>query len=615
LAAVAAAILAPNAGCGDRPADTVRLAESSNGPRAWTSPSSSATAAPAAQPLRGLTPSRAGCDTVPVFDAGAGVGTVCVEELSKLGLTIVDLSDEWTPKIFQRDPATGDSSNYRKTYIRLASLAKADLGLYGITPSLTTLAERLADEKRQACQAAIDRAPLARLHEELLAADERTAAALPKKPEAKPATLAAQGQLVCDRFLSPGQVRGVPGRSTEVALDAFRRRHMIVARGGLDADSVGALALAGDELDFRALLRGLRERVADAAGLIEDGSASGVAAPVVDRQLDFSRFTPRGPTSKVAGGAPDYVGAATDAAARALGWTSAANARAFVAALGERGLSDARVAVKLPPTPAYHSPSMEIRVEIDRGDVFYDTPGRAAAARKGMDSIAMPSFVVYARDGGRERPLVRWATTIGGWQKERVEEGEVVLKYKGSDVGDRVWRHLVAAPAWMPPDSTPEDELLREDDEGNLELKRSLIEPGYGNAYGLVMLIHEEPTDNGTDTVWNDNGIRTHGSVSYRSIVRGQSHGCHRLYNHLALRLSGYLLAHRPHQRRGKMHAGYKRTLEWKGQSIEVDVPTRGYLYELLEPIPVRVLEGRIVGEAQEPSAGFIRLKRDPTTE
>ena len=62
------------------------------------------------------------------------------------------------------------------------------------------------------------------------------------------------------------------------------------------------------------------------------------------------------------------------------------------------------------------------------------------------------------------------------------------------------------------------------------------------------------------------------------------------------------------------MRAGYKRTLEWQGQSIDVDVPTRGYLYELLEPIPVRVLEGRIMGDAKIPTSSVIRLKTDPTS-
>lgn len=204
---------------------------------------------------------------------------------------------------------------------------------------------------------------------------------------------------------------------------------------------------------------------------------------------------------------------------------------------------------------------------------------------------------------------MRWATTIGGWKKERTEDGEVALKYKQSDVGDRVWRQIIAAPAWLPPDSTPESDLVHEDRDGNLVLKRDLVQPGHRNAYGLVMLIHDQEVDKGGKTTWIDRGIRTHGSVDYGSIQKGTSHGCHRLYNQLALRLSGFLLQHRTSVRRGKMEVGYHRTLAIDEQTIEVDVPVRGYLYELDPPVPVRVLEGRIAGEEQKPVSSVIPLK------
>jgi hypothetical protein len=208
--------------------------------------------------------------------------------------------------------------------------------------------------------------------------------------------------------------------------------------------------------------------------------------------------------------------------------------------------------------------------------------------------------------------LVRWATTIGGWKKERTEDGEIALKYKESDVGDRVWRQLIAAPAWLPPDSTPESDLIYEAPDGALSLKRSLIEPGYRNAYGLAMLIHHEPLVKGDKTTWLDRGIRTHGSVNYSSIQNGTSHGCHRLYNQLVLRMSGFLLQHRTHVARGKMRAGYERTLEYKDDTIDVVIPTRGYLYELDPPVPVRVLEGNIAGAAQKPVSQIRLAPVDP---
>jgi hypothetical protein len=300
------------------------------------------------------------------------------------------------------------------------------------------------------------------------------------------------------------------------------------------------------------------------------------------------------------------VGRATDKAARELGWTSPDAARAFLASRGKEGLHALRVAVALPSAPAYHAREMNLHVEIDRGDVFYEMPGQAALERKKLGEVRRPSFVLYAKDGDHDVPLVRWSTTIGGWKKERTEDGEVGMKYKESDVGDRVWRQVLAAPAWLPPDSTPETDLVTEAKDGNVFAKKSLIQPGYGNAYGLVMLIHDEAVEHGGKTTYVDHGIRTHGSVDYRSIQRGESHGCHRLYNQLALRLSGFLLDHRHYVRRGKVNVGYHRSVEVNDQTVEIDVPTRGYLYELEPPVPVRVLRGRIAGERQKPVSSVV---------
>ncbi|HTJ82050.1 MAG TPA: hypothetical protein VL400_10015 [Polyangiaceae bacterium] len=546
----------------------------------------------------------------PVLAAGAPNGSVCVEDAAANGLTLVDLSDTWTPRVFAIDPETHDAPEYREKYLALASQPSADLGLYGIAPNVSLVARRLGDEARRACDAGVDLAAIAALRSDLAAApDARAASALLRSPARKPAIIAVQTELACAGFMKKAAVSGVMGPSTQIGLDAFRRRHMIVG-AGLDDATLGALALGGDELELCALLRVLRERVAEAAGLIEDGSASETRAKVADRDLDFSRFAPR-VEEALPGGAPDLVDEATDAAARALGWTSPDAARAFFAERGKDGAKGLTVALALPPPPAYHSAAMELRVEIDRGDVFYELPGQAAVAKKKAGVLRGPTFVVYAKDGEIERPLIRWATTIGGWKKERTEDGEVGLKYKGSDVGDRVWRQIIAAPAWMPPDSTPETDLLHETKDGTFALKQDLIQPGYRNAYGLVMLIHDEVVQKGSETRFVDHGIRTHGSVDYRSIQRGESHGCHRLYNQLALRLSGYLLAHRTHVRKGKMRAGYHRTLEHEGETVEVDVPTRGYLYELDPPVPVHVLEGRIAGERQKPMSSVIPLATD----
>ncbi len=551
-------------------------------------------------------PSRAGCEAVPAFAGGEENGTVCVEDAAANGLTVIDLSDTWTPRVFAIEPGASSAPEYRARYLELANQANADLGLYGITPSISAVARRLVDEKRRTCEAAIDLAPLGELRAARdAAADARAAAALLKAPVGRAAIAAAQAELACAGLLGKGAQKGALSAGTEAALDAFRRRNMIVG-AGLDEDTLAAVALGGDELDLRAVLRVLRERVADAAGLVEDGSASGAHALVAGRDLDLSSFA--SPAEEpLEDGAPDLVDAATDQAARALGWTSPDDARAFFFPRAARA-PKMRVAVALPAPPAYHAKAMELRVEIDRGDVFYELPGQAALARKKLGEVRRPSFVVYAKDGDGERPLIRWSTTIGGWKQERTEEGEVAMKYKESDVGDRVWRQILAAPAWLPPDSTPEGDLVYEAKDGSPSVKRDLIQPGYRNAYGLVMMIHHEQVTHGGETRYVDHGIRTHGSVDYRSIRRGESHGCHRLYNQLALRLSGFLLEHRSHVRRGKLNAGYHRTLEWHDQTVEVDVPTRGYLYELDPPVPVRVLKGRVAGERQKPVSSLVPI-------
>lgn len=549
-------------------------------------------------------PSRPGCDAVPVFVRGSSAGSTCVDDAAKDGLTVLDLSDDWTPRVFAPALESQEAPEYRAKYLELAKLSNADLGLYGIAPTMTVLVNRLADSARLACDAGLNMAPLTELSAGLAGpSDPRTAAAL-KGAKAKSVVATIQSELACAGLLKPKTATGVMNSSTQVALEAFRKRHMIVG-SGLDADTVRALALGGEELAFRGVLRGLRERVADASALLEDGSASNQPAKVLERELDLTHLPPVG--DALDNGAPDLIDQATDTAARELGWISPQAVREFVAGHGPDGLKRMRVAVTLPPAPTYHSATMDLRVEIDRGDVFYEVPGQA---RRKMEHRS-PSFVLFARSGDRDVALMRWGTTIGGWKKERSEDGEISLKYKESDVGDRMWRRIIAAPAWMPPDSTPETDLVSQSKEGTYTLKRDLIMPGYRNAYGLVMLIHDEAIVRGGKTTWADHGIRTHGSVDYRSIRSGTSHGCHRLYNQLALRLSGFLLQHRASARRGRIAAGYHRSLQMEDQTVEVDIPTRGYLYEMDPPVPVRVLEGRIVGAAEKPISMVPVIKTD----
>ena len=112
--------------------------------------------------------------------------------------------------------------------------------------------------------------------------------------------------------------------------------------------------------------------------------------------------------------------------------------------------------------------------------------------------------------------------------------------------------------------------------------------------------------EDGTVRAEIDNGIRTHGSVDYMSILRRYSHGCHRLYNMDAVRLFSYVLRHRDYTRHGQQNVGVRRNLEVDGKSYLMKIDTRGYKYELVEPIPIRVLEGRIRGSRQYPVEDYV---------
>jgi hypothetical protein len=172
-----------------------------------------------------------------------------------------------------------------------------------------------------------------------------------------------------------------------------------------------------------------------------------------------------------------------------------------------------------------------------------------------------------------------------------------MLAYKESPAGSFIVRDVIAAPRWIPPESTPPRDLLRPRGEGRWAVRYDTFGPHYASAYGLAMLVHHR-VDGPKLT---DGGIRTHGSVSYQSIHEGFSHGCHRLHNHRAVRLSGFLLSHRNHEVRGPIQLGYARTFEFRKQTKRMEFDSRGFRYELTPPLPVEVLAGRVMGNARGP--------------
>jgi hypothetical protein len=163
----------------------------------------------------------------------------------------------------------------------------------------------------------------------------------------------------------------------------------------------------------------------------------------------------------------------------------------------------------------------------------------------------------------------------------------------------------VASPVWMPPENTPPKDLLTrktlDRDKGAVTVVNTdVIGPGFQSAYGLVMAIHHRRGG-------GDNQIRTHGSVDYTSIARRYSHGCHRLVNTRAVRLFDFILRRRPFQRLGNQPLVLRKHFSVEDKEYEYLIDTRGYYYELKQPIPVLVTRGNIKGERKSPIQEYVQ--------
>jgi hypothetical protein len=408
---------------------------------------------------------------------------------------------------------------------------------------------------------------------------------------------AVQRHLVCDGLYDPSFVDGNYTWQTSTPIEQFQRGAAVLPSGWLDADTRAALVVGSRERDFRTALRALRERVVAATGLIEDGTAGAGMGTVVGRRLEpRSTWHAKGYTP-APDAAPDLISAATDVAAHALGWDDASATLAFLEAHGEGGAQPMpRVAIALPPPPPWHQAQMDLSIVIDRGDVWYDpVPIPHTPARR-------PALTLYVHDGARTIALVRWPTTIGGWQDEKSEASEVDKKWKESPVGHRVWHDLWVAPTWIPPDGTPDKDLVRVGDDERYHLRRDVLGPGYRSAFGLTAFVHQVPVTHRRGPVtYDEEGIRTHGAANLSSIATGISHGCHRLLGVDALRLAGFVLAHRAHTPRGEQRTIWKRIVRYKTRTFPAEVRTRGYLVEIDPPVPVEVLRGTIKSARKRP--------------
>ena len=588
-------------------------------------------------------------DAVPVYEDGEPTDEeVCPDTTD---LAIVSLDDDWTPRVLQEAPELGErgAQPYRDTYLALANerfdvlddenSERRYLELYGIFPTRSLLIARLQDQERHQCHAAIDDTPLTefegrinfrwdpdlrgrlvRRHRNLKARVERLVEReeevdepsdledhpehsrvyerFERSREAVEAIRTAQEHLACDGMIDLEEVeRGVLDVKTMRALRRYQRKHFVVGRGHLAEDTVDALAEDSRELDFRATLRMLRERVVDATGLLADGSASHGHREVLGRELDPPELRFRSGQPAAPNGAPDRIAEATEAAAEALGLTDPETAAEQLRALPER------VAIRLPESPTFlaRDGNRVMWTEIHKGE---------ADGERGPDHVARPVMTIYAMEGDQPVALVRWPTTIGGVKEVENSAGWVHERRFESPTGEFVWRDVVASPAWLPPPSTP-DEALTLGGGSSWRPNDDLLGPGYESAYGLAMVIHHrirESDDPDEEPRFIDDGIRSHGSVSYRSITHGTSHGCHRLYNHLAVRLTSHLLAHRRHTREGNEELNYSRVVRHRGRSAKIEVDSRGYFYELDPPVEVLVAEG----EAPGPNDAPIRFTQQP---
>ncbi len=600
-------------------------------------------------------------DRVFLFD-GDSVRVVTIAQARKAGYRIVDLSDDHVPFIFsEQTPGLSDraQNEYQKTYVDVANDRTDESGrplgpdqhnyveLFGIHPSLSVLQKRFLGDEAKACYDQLDTKLLSQfraviryrggkqasreldrfriLERQVRRAEKRTGrrslSALAKLAKYRWLVRAyrraqvrvevinqTQLRLKCEGLLGAGEHvrRRVFDYVTHRALSRFERKHMIFGWGQLYGKTLKYLGSSPLVNNHRALLRVLRERVADSLGIIEDGSVLDV--PGLDATYED------GGTKKPV---PNLIASYTKLVAKALHWSRPADALAFFKAQRPALFTHFRIGVRLPSLPPYYSDKMRFVAEIDRGDVWYEYPYDAAGHRRSQPRSRMPHLVLYTIWKDQKIPLARYQTTIGGWRKEH-KDGKVYLKYKNSDVGPRVWRDIVAAPVWIPPESTPPSALVTKtkiDGKWRWRVKRDEIGPSYLSAYGLVAAYHLQKIGEGRAALWRDNGIRTHGSVAYMSIFGGFSHGCHRLHNHLAVRLFSFILRHSNFRRRGQIPLRYGRTFSYRGQSYKILLHTRGYYYTLTHPVEVVVKEGRIRGKVKEPIERYMRVpgeKYDP---
>jgi hypothetical protein len=570
---------------------------------------------------------------------------------------VFDLGEAWTPYLFAdatKVDGTPVASGYKSTYLTLArgefphdlhgERAREDkyLELYGILPTLSVVRARMLLTSQHPCTDEIDFTPLenyagletysnnvvARKSASDFAAQKARVATLLEQQNVatveeldltplnkrdqdtvakyrailpvRIATEAVQKRLKCEGYLTGrGKViTGVLDWATHEGLAEFEKRNRVFSWGFIGKDSLVPLRMLPMEADREGLLRVLTERAVHAAGVIEDGSTTTLASGQPRTWRDVA-----GKEHPI----PNLVAQLRETIIDAFGLHTPESTLAFLQGLGELSADGHRyVAIKYPALPEYYNARMELTLDYDRGDVWYDFPFDAKGQEIAQPVNYRPNVTIAVMYAGQKIPLARFGTTIGGWRTESVN-GVAMWKYKESPPGPRAWEEIVAAPVWLPPDSTPPEDLMVKNPEREKPTDPELLVnyhetgPSYASAYGLVAAYHREffKRADGTVLIGRDEGIRTHGSVDYMSIMRRHSHGCHRLHNHIALRMMSFVLAHRPHEHLGQETLGYKKFLNVNGKSYLMDIRQGGYVFKLQTPLYVNVEEGRIRGQAK----------------
>lgn len=458
------------------------------------------------------------------------------------------------------------------------------------------------EEKREAGQA--EAAPVREESMKLIAAEDPKAAARVERYRRGQARLRAvralQARLTCEGLLSP-RAKVIPGQfdlATNEALARWERKNNIFGWGFLGGETLAALQRPQLDLHFDTFRRILMERLADAAGILEDGSVSGGKRPATYKDADGVEHP-----------VPNLLADFTDALMAALQVRTPRDMLRALRSFAVLGLQTLHVGFAPPALPPYYAKTMELSAQIDRGDVWYDLPfdenGKPVVQRREH----FPHLTLLVTWRKQRIPLVRWRTTIGSWRSEMHPNGKIYYKYKNSDVGPRVWKDIVAGPVWIPPEGTPAKDLLTrktlDRDKGAVAVVNTdVMGPGFQSAYGLVLAIHHRKSGNAS---FFDNQIRTHGSVDYTSIARRYSHGCHRLVNNRAVRLFDFVLRHRNYHRTGKVPMTLRRRFEYEEKEYHFALGTRGYTYELDPPMHVMVSEGNIMGKVKRPFVDYVQ--------